>query len=539
MEGGLGTGYYALTPPTDPDRFTYLIPVGQLPGRSIPVATRGANYTIKMDPIFRDFVQSARVDCSPIFDKSNAERVRPLLADLKASIQKCDVPRVTPSFLNPVYKHAFELVWQYIRNDLTVVLTPEICKQSEFNMSASSGFPYTAFGFRTKADAFGSDIFHDLMSRCDYVPLDTVNSKDEFLDLEELNRNKLRTTFGAPLDKVAKQKLFFDAQNTNILKSSSEKWIQYGMTKQYGGFDRAIKRLESFTDIVQSDASGWDRNSFLGPVYILRLRGLRIPYTLQTLLDDTVFHSVFPTILLPDGAVVTRITGNDSGGNNTASDNSILHLIIVFHLLCEAYFRHYGELPDLETILMNSCMLIYSDDKLGGLNCEFFGLNHETFAQLEQEIYAQYGMVIKPSSILVTSNKGRIDPRHEFLGSFLHFHDEAQRYIPYPRIGKICSSVTRIGLSSDLTPVEYFMKTLQLTLLAYMDEEVFSILVEFVHYLIDRSNDDPEFYEIINANNMDEITPLNALRFHLGWEVRALTTPHKETTLISDLFGGL
>lgn len=514
----MGTGYYTLEPPRDVNRFKYLVPVGHLPGRSIPVATTGNNFSIKYEPIFMEFAKSGWVDCSPIYNKSDSERVRPLKEHLDLSIAKCDVPRKTPSFSDPVYAHAFELVWQYLRDDLSVVLTPDLVKEAEFNMSASAGYPYTVYGYRSKGKAFESEMFEDLMNRHDYAPLDTVNSKDEFLSKDDLERKKLRTTFGAPLDKVAKQKFFFDAQNSNIIKSSSSKWIQYGMTKQYGGFHRAVSQLEQFSDIVQSDASGWDRNSYLGPVYLLRLRGLCIPFTLKDLLDDTVFHSVFPTILLPDGAVYIRITGNDSGGNNTASDNSILHLLIVFHLLCEAYYREYNELPDLETLLFNALILIYSDDKLGGINLSYFGLNHSTFALLEQEIYGRYGMVIKPSSILVTANKGRVDPSHEFLGSFLHFNEQAARYVPYPRIGKICASITRVGLNADLSDVEYFMKVLQLTLLSYMDEEVFTILAQYVLWLIERSGNNPELYRILYENDLQSVTPNDALVFHLGWE---------------------
>jgi hypothetical protein len=492
--------------------------VGHLPGRSVPVATSGKNYTISYDPIFLEFSKSGYADCKLIYDLSDSERVRPLKEHLDISIGKCDVPRRTPSFFDPVYSHAFELAWAYLAKDLTVYLTPELCKEAEFNFQASAGFPYTSYGYRTKGKAFESDLFKDLIDRYDFIPLDTVNSKDEFLSMDDLQRKKLRTTFGAPLDKVAKQKFFFDGQNSNIIKSSNHSWIQYGMCKQYGGFHRAVKRLEEFTDIVQSDASGWDRNSYLGPVYILRLRGLRIPYTHQGLLNDTVFHSVFPTILLPDGSVYIRITGNDSGGNNTASDNSILHLIIMFHLLCEAFYRKYNSLPSLENILDNALVLIYSDDKLGGVNLSYFGLDHETFAIIEQEIYALYGMVIKPSSILVTSVTGHIDPRHEFLGSFLHFDERTARYIPYPRIGKICSSITRVGMNPDLSDIEFFMKILQLTLLSYMDKRVFTILSIYVEWLIERSGNNPEFYQVLYENDLRSLTPYDAMSYHLGWE---------------------
>jgi hypothetical protein len=495
-----------------------LVPVGHLPGRSVPVATSGPNFTIKYDPVFDQFAKSGIIDCSPIYELSDCERVRPLKKDLDASILKCDVPCICPSRGDIFFDHAMKLSWQYLYDDLTVHLTPDLCKTAEFNFSASAGFPYTKLGYRSKGAAFESPVFKDLMSRFDYVPLDTVNSKDEFLSIDDLQRHKLRTTFGAPLDKVAKQKFFFDAQNSNIIQSSSRKWIQYGMTKQFGGFHKTVSQLEAFTHVFQSDASGWDRVAPLEPVYELRLKGLNVPYFLQPLLLDTVFHTIFPTILLPDGSVWIRVTGNDSGGNNTASDNSILHLIIVMHIFTIAYYRKYNELPDLEYILSNALVYIYSDDKLGGANLEAFGLDTISFPEIEREVYALYGMVIKPSSILLTENQKHLDPRHEFLGSFCHFDLETQRYIPYPRIGKICSSITRVGMNKDLSSIEFFMKVLQLSLLAYKDETVFRILVHYVHFLVERSGNDAEFLSVLEENAMTQFNPIEALKFHLGWE---------------------
>lgn len=519
MEGGLGTGYYKLEPLPVPE-FKHLVPVGKLPSRSVPVAVSGPNYTVKMCPEFAAFVDENIVDCSPVYAKSDCERVRPVLADLKASIAKCDVPCVTPSVNDPAYFHAMELAWQMLKDDLTVTLDIDPKRLSEFNLSASAGYPYTSYGFRDKASAFESPIFKDLVSRLDYIPLDTVNSKDEFLTLSDLARHKLRTTFGAPLDKVCKQKFLFDQQNANIIKSSTRKWIQYGMTKQYGGFHRVVQALENFTHVVQSDASGWDRVAYLEPVYDLRLRGLKYPDVFQDFVNDTVFHTVHPTILLPDGSVYIRVTGNDSGGNNTASDNSILHLVIVLHLLVVAFYRKYAEYPCLDDILYNALVYLYSDDKLGGINLEYFGLDTESFASLETEIYALYGMVIKPSSVLVTKVVNHVHPDHEFLGSFCVFDPDTARYIPYPRIGKVCASITRVGLNNELTPVEHFMKVLQLTLLSYKDDVVFDVLSHYVHYLIHKSSNDPAFVEVLSANSLDSFTPRKVLSYHLGWEQR-------------------
>jgi hypothetical protein len=203
----------------------------------------------------------------------------------------------------------------------------------------------------------------------------------------------------------------------------------------------------------------------------------------------------------------------------------------MLHLFTLAFYRKYGYLPDLEAIELNGRVLIYSDDKLGGINFEFFGITEESFPALEAEVYGLYGIVIKPSSVLITKVNGRVDPRHEFLGSFCHFDEATQRYIPYPRIGKICSSITRIGLNTDLSDVEHFMKTVQLTLLSFKDEVVFNVLCHYVRFLIARSNDDPEFYEILKDNDLLSISPYDVLSFHLGWESSYFLSSEEDMSL--------
>jgi hypothetical protein len=300
------------------------------------------------------------------------------------------------------------------------------------------------------------------------------------------------------------------------------------MCKQYGGFHRFISRLSSFSHIFQSDASGWDRHVFLEDVYALRNDALRYPPQFEELVQHVTYNAVYPTVVLPDGDVVTRQTGNDSGKNNTASDNSIKHLIIVFQIFIEAYYKHCGEFLTLEQMLERAYVGIYSDDKLGGADFGFFGLDIDSFKSLEISVYAKHGLIIKPSSLLVTECNGVVDERHEFLGSRAEFDGTLQRYLPYPRIGKICSSVARVGLNTDLSEKEFFMKILQLTILSMPDGAVFPVLCAYLDYLIAISSNPTSLRASVNEFDMSSLTSDSILSFFLGWESQSESSENED-----------
>jgi hypothetical protein len=497
-----------------------MVSIGHLPGRSVPLAMSGEYFTDKICPIFETFQRDTGCDVSYVLENADYFKVRPRHDSMWISIKKCDVPLICK--WTPAYFHAYDLTWEYLKDDLIVVLDLSRDREYILNLGTAAGLFYSQFGFPKKGDAIETTMFEDFMTRNDFIPIDTCNSKEEFLPIFDIKNKKLRTTFGSSVDNVMKTKFLYDQQNKNIMKHSTEKWIKYGVCKQYGGFHRLVKPLENFSHIVQSDGSGWDRACFLGDVYDLRNRGLMLPSEFNFMRDDISYHSTFPTVILPNGEVIMRCTGNDSGKNNTASDNSIKHQLIAFQFLSEAFYEHHGYWPSLEQILENAYIPIYSDDKLGGINLEFFGLTEETYKIKETKVYGEHGIPIKPSSFLLTKvENARVDPRHEFLGSTCYYDPELHSYLPYPRVGKICSTILRVGLNEKLTPVEFFMKNFQLYLLSVTCPPLKDVLKQYLQYLLERNWEFREEIErTLEDYNFDSLTDTDAMSFHLGWEGR-------------------
>lgn len=477
------------------------------------MANSGPNFTSKMDKRFKKF-KDFGYDTKQIEEASDYEIVRALLDDAWVSIDKCDTEPY-----NLAGDEIYELTLKYISILLEEILSVEITIQkNELKMDSAPGVIFAMHKIKTKLLALQSKIYEDLMSRHDYIPLAGIATKREFLCNEDLARHKVRTTFTTPLDLLMKTKLFFQQQNENIKAECDEQWIKYGMSKQYGGLDEFFKQLEEFTHVFQSDASGYDRTAYLLDVYFLRWKFLKYPDELENLLFWTMFHNIFPFCVALDGTIFMRQCGNNSGANNTASDNSILHLIIVFYLFIYAWHKRHGEFPTISDIEENANLGLYSDDKLGGANfCKFGWDDIASFQKDEMEVYRRFNMVIKQSSILVTENKpGKpIDSRHEFLGSSAAFNELYGKYYGYPRIGKICSSITRQGLE-PLTEIEYFHKVMQLLLLSVPEPWLFDKIQEFSKFLIKISEHKEELKhieEIYLGKNMNGV-----LAIHFGYE---------------------
>jgi len=510
FEGGFGCGYVKAFP-CDP-RYVHMATLGMVK-RTVPYPEKGPNFKVKYCPRFSSFSEN-EPESSLIYSLSDYERVRARRPDVYASIDKCDVPPKFPD--NKFLDHALLLVEQALAPFLESQIG--FTDDSTFNLSTSAGFVYLQKQYASKGDAIDSEMFEDLFSRDDFIPLGSIADKDEFLHIDDLKRNKIRTIFVDPLDKLAKTKQIFDQQNKKIIKNCRDLWIKYGMSKQFGGYHKLLIQLERFEITDQSDVSGWDRKIFLFFCYYIRWKLLRYNRKFSRRVFYVMFHSVFPTAITPDGRVIFRQTGCESGGNNTASDNSIAHFIIIVYMLCKKYFEYNNFLPSWDFLVFHALYFIYSDDNLGGINISQFGwCSIDDYIAFKIEVYAEFGLEIKPSSQFCSLTFGRINPKHEFLGSFAYFDTEFQKYIPFPRIGKICSSITRKGLNTGLDESEFFEKVLALTFLSYPHKSVFPVLLKYLHHLFETATYKGAYRQVLYCNNLSFLYS-SFLFMHLGWE---------------------
>lgn len=505
-----------MLPPTDEQKqsFKHLEVIAILPGSRI-YPRKGENYTDTYDENFKEF--SKLVDTTPIIEAADYHKVRATDRCMKKEIDSLDREAICPDFNDPLLVHTMNIMRAVMAPVLTARVDPD--REYHYHPSTAPGIMLKRNGYKTKQEALQSPLFKRTVLSVKHVPLAGFNDKVELLPKEDILNDKLRGTACTGLDLLAKQKLFFDAQNENIVKNCDKSWIKYGFTKQYGGFHRLLSRFEKYTAKVMSDVSKWDKSVFLLLVYMLRIEFLSYPEELTDLLMYTVFFSIYNVLVLPDGRVILRKTGNNSGQNSTASDNSIMHKIIAVYLFVFIYFKKFGTFISMKDLFENVDMALYSDDKLGAFMIEFFDITVEEYILYETEVYAKFGLVVKPRSFKITIGKGILDPSFEFLGSLAHFDKFYNRYLPVPRYGKICSSIIYEPISK-LDGFETYMRAHTLALHCAINVPLFNILKQYCEFLYNKFKfDRAKINDVLGTLNLNQtITYEEFAKLYLGHE---------------------
>ena len=222
---------------------------------------------------FKRFHESGIIDTSFVMSNASQRPVKATKKNVFLSAKKCDVPRSYPE--DEMQGHVYSLVKEYMYDALHVpVLSPD--DEMDFNTSTSPGRRLKAMGFQNKKEVLNCpevrEILHDFS-----LPIHDVNAKNEILPLTEILNDKIRTTFNAPLGLLTHQKLLYDNQNANLLASHSDSFIKYGLSKEYGGFDKLGKEFEEYEVRETDDCIGYDRNAELEEVYKLRNECLIYP----------------------------------------------------------------------------------------------------------------------------------------------------------------------------------------------------------------------------------------------------------------------
>jgi len=464
-----------------------------------PYTNKGSDMVDEQpSPLFNQFAKFP-AEARLIRERSDYFLVRPRFQNVMYNVLKCDAPAIEPS--NPTYSAAIKAAITYFAYINSSVAEPT--DTWEINMTASSGQPWLYQGLKKKQDVISNaseKLFH--LANTPTIPLCTTNDKKERLPFEDFYRvdqehtSKVRMTYCPPFHFLLSQKIFFDRQNAAMLLNSTTKWVKYGISKENGGFDNVIKPLDIFDMLEMADVSGWDRNAFLRAVYLIRSANLTVPDELKDLFDWIVEFTIHPVVILPNGDIVQLETGDISGQNNTTPDNSILHVLVLIYLYMRLLVRA-GKLPSLWTILSNAIYAIFSDDKLGGCYKDAFGIKSvEDFKQMQIQVYSEFGFKLKPRAVLVMDHVPgeRVPANFEFLGSQVGYDTKYCRYVPLPRVGKICSSIL-YGPETRLNDRDYFARLLDLAVLLHPLKEYWDAAFKFLLFFKQMRPLDAPYYE--------------------------------------------
>lgn len=385
-----------------------------------------------------------------------------------------------PVVPDPEVDSTFKLTLEYTYKMYQGVLETGCSSNASVVPTSAPGFPYSAVGIANKGDAVESQLHKELIEIL-ATPVALSNSKDEALPEEDLLDGKLRTVMCSPAYLVVITKYFFESQNTLQKDNHQFLWGKYGYVKQYGGFNRLFAEMEPFEVLWEGDASGWDRSISLLWTYELRVRGILAhfnvkyssKYALQAVFSSpeedilfeeshrkvknilnlklfrfAIYEAIFPVVATVDGVVYRRMTGNNSGGADTTTDNTIAHVIIAMHLFIRLFFKTFFRYPTYHEVMTFTRHFLFGDDVLGGFK-NIFDMSSLEYQESIIQHYLLYGLTLKPKAFKILM-KSPLQPFSglSFLGSTAYWKNGY--YVPFPRVGKFCYSLSsRAGNAED------------------------------------------------------------------------------------------
>lgn len=522
--------YWGARPvPPDAKKYEHLENVCFLPTRTTGNIKNSVPYVRKPNKHFVEFQQYEPIAAKYILDRASYAEVKKTKANLWRSVDKCDAPG----------KHPEDKLQDEVDKIVKIMLAPILTQTTvlpgqtmEVVSGSSPGKYWKERGCATKGEAIQHPQFMDHVHSIDHAVVQDYNTKQEFLDYEDIvTRNKIRGTFNPPADFVIKEKFLYDNQNKAFIENHDKCWIKYGFVKQFGGFDRLGKEFEEFEVLGESDVTGYDRLIQLLKTMKIRNGFLILGSVKLSLVYFVLFNTVYSIFVGPDGVVRIRKTGNSSGSSNTTTNNSIAHLIIIIRFICNLWLASkYKRLPTPAEILKHHKYAIYSDDALGGHNISHLGLSIDDFRRIMKETYLEFGLELKESQTHITVRVpgSRIDRNHSFLGSNFHYDEKLNMYVPYPRIGKICTS-----LAFDLETLSdevHLVKICALASLASVEPELSRHVLSFLRFFLERNNSLLQQYQ---GPELDLL--MNNMYDSRDWLLRSLGKYEGGRTVLKDL----
>jgi hypothetical protein len=390
------------------------------------------------------------------------------------SIKKMD----NPSGINilPEYQALWKKAVNIWKERWTILFADcQATRHVEMTTNTSATFPFQVMGFRYKADVLQQPEFWTdyVYGYRDHLAIWRVCSKEEFLSMLLITNGKIRTFIIPPLHLLYWQKVLF-SEMSEVIKSMRYDGVAYGIVFSGGGFDNLMKRFEGCAQIYCDDVEGWDRLLPLLPlVYELKKhvleRNMKIafePY--RDVCDWTIENTVNSTILLPNGDLIQKAWGNNSGSGQTTEDNCLAHDLI----------KTFMALVMERELKVDMDYVLYSDDAIDGISP-----GSEKFMPLKHKLYSQFYMGLKAgASVVTTSPHGA-----QFLGATAVRidHHGQQVYVPAYDSDRIFSALV-MELKRHQKD-EQLTKLYSLMILSWNDVELFNHIRDFLVWFVSRN----------------------------------------------------
>lgn len=352
----------------------------------------------------------------------------------------------------------------------------KIFENSEFMINSSFGRKFIAEYIEQSSSLWGAFTLHG------------AHLKDELRLSEKILQKKTRLFLCAPKEHfVALQTLCLDFNDK--MNQHAGKFFSCVGIPMYGTFHHIATRLLDYPHRVVGDYNGWETS--VRPIHQLSCAWLRFCclapqyrtvynfYLLTNLYRDVLYTPV----VLPDGTIIEMI-GQPSGFSNTAHDNTLIN----FMVLCYCWLDNGGP-ADLDLFKRSVLAFLFGDDNILGVSEYAFRF-------------------FNPDSIRCSLDKigfeMEFSPSLEFLGHFIQFDLQMQRYVPVFPMYKALGSLLFGGFEHDLS--KCVDKAMSIRVLVFTNREIFDYVDAYCHYLVenfDKNGDKGFRSKLLSIHNLE------------------------------------
>nr|UZP17409.1 polyprotein [Sorghum mosaic virus] len=263
----------------------------------------------------------------------------------KAAFIKDLTKYAKPTYIGEVNPQTFQIAVDKVKETLWAVgmqtcnyITDEEEIFKSLNMNAAVGALYTGKKkdyFMDFSDADKEEILKQSCERLYEGKLGIWNGslKAEIRPIEKTEANKTRTFTAAPLETLLGGKVCVDDFNNQFYSHHLEGPWTVGITKFYGGWNKLLNKLPE--GWVYCDADGSQFDSSLTPYLINAVLDIRLHFMEDWSIGEKMLRNlyteiVYTPIATPDGSVIKKFKGNNSGQPSTVVDNTLM-VIIAFN----------------------------------------------------------------------------------------------------------------------------------------------------------------------------------------------------------------
>jgi hypothetical protein len=380
----------------------------------------------------------------------------------------------------------------------------------EMDAATSCGYPWSQ-KFHTKKEFFDSpsakvlDFYWDELATFDgirpiYRPIWTCAEKVELRSSEKLDENKIRTFTASPIEhSVTNNRLFLD-MNNRFYNSHDSTWSFVGGNKFMQGWNRLYARLSKHPNSAEFDVSSHDFSCFkrcMMDIARMRYDFLRESDKTPENYNRTmgVYESIVNSVIvLENGELIMKNTGNPSGCTSTVVDNTFCLFKWFAYTWLVLVARYFGT-SNVKTRDNANCVdlanRIYDKPIFGGyidymthVECALFGDDNTN--SVSDEVKAWYSIdniceVMATLGVKITSEHKTYVPLKQLSFLSQSFAEHKSCMLPCPETNKVLCSLLYASAYDDVR--WHLLRANALLLNSWANLELRRTIREYIQYL--------------------------------------------------------